>query len=48
MGYKVYTNTVNVEEELLNKLSILGLEIALPKDDDEEESDNNEEKTDNE
>lgn len=45
MGYKVNTNTVNVEEELLNKLSILGLEIALPKDDEE---DNLEEKTDNE
>lgn len=44
MGYKVNTNTVNVEEELLNKLSILGLEIALPKDDEE----NQEEKTDNE
>ena len=37
MGYKVNTNTDEVNQELMNRLAEYGLSIELPEDDDEEE-----------
>ena len=43
MGYKVNTNTEEVNQELMNRLAEYGLEIEFPDDEDEEVDEGNEE-----
>lgn len=44
MGIKVKSQTEDVEKEILNKFSSLGLEIVLPIDEERETSEKKEEK----
>ena len=43
MGYKVNTNTEEVNQELMNRLAEYGLSIELPDEEDEEVDEGNEE-----
>ena len=46
MGYKVNTNTEEVNQELMDRLAQYGLSIELPEEDDEDQVDEGNEEDD--